>query len=146
LSVAAAGTNGFTQERVSILFHVPNAGRLYRFIPSIERKMPSSKMEFRTVRPSISTVSSDSFLKSAKNEVHKNKPITVTRCLSSRCTGLYTDSLSESILIRCVDPKHSNGEDGCSGAQPQATNQTHNHTSTLQSDGASPCQYLATTY
>lgn len=74
--------------------------------------MPSSKMEFRTVRPSISTVSSDIFLKSAKNEVHKNKPITVTRCLSSRCTGLYTDSLSESILIRCLDPKHNIDEVG----------------------------------
>ena len=73
--------------------------------------MSKDRMESQAVGPPISTVSSNSFLKSvtndAKNEAHNGKPITITKCLSQKCIGFYTDSLSESILVRCLDPKHN---------------------------------------
>ena len=48
--------------------------------------------------------------------------IVITKCLSPACTGFYTDSISESILVKCLDAKHNIGEEGCKGPQPQATN------------------------
>ena len=40
-------------------------------------------------------------------ESSSSKPIYVTKCLSEKCTGSYTDTISESILILCKDPKHT---------------------------------------
>ena len=57
-----------------------------------------------------------------KNEAQNSKIIVVTKCLSEKCTGLYTDSLSETILVRCLDSKHNIGKEGCKGPQPKATN------------------------
>jgi hypothetical protein len=34
------------------------------------------------------------------------KTIKITKCLHANCSGSYTDSLFESILILCKDPKH----------------------------------------
>ena len=52
--------------------------------------------------------------KSSENNVSKSetKLITITKCLSMHCTGFYTDSVSESILIKCFDPKHNTDEAG----------------------------------
>ena len=122
-NVTGAGTNGFTQERVSILFHVPSAGQLSPLIPNLRKEIQASKMESLPV--SITTVSNDSFLKPVairdRNEVQNNKPIIITRCLSQKCIGFYTDSLSESILVRCLDPKHNIKNEA--GNQPTPTYQ-----------------------
>jgi hypothetical protein len=48
---------------------------------------------------------------SSRSEV-RNYPITVTKCLSQRCTGFYTDSISENFSIKCLDPKHNVDEVG----------------------------------
>ncbi|MGA8106165.1 MAG: hypothetical protein WB815_05865 [Nitrososphaeraceae archaeon] len=65
------------------------------------------------------------FLPSISSENNVSKPktklITITKCLSLHCTGFYTDSVSESILIKCSDPKHNTDE---AGDQP-----AHNETS-----------------
>lgn len=34
------------------------------------------------------------------------KHIIITKCLSDHCNIFYTDTLSQSILIECKDPKH----------------------------------------
>jgi hypothetical protein len=38
--------------------------------------------------------------------------IIITRCLSEKCCGFYTDSLSERVLIRCQDPRHGHTNGG----------------------------------
>ena len=45
-------------------------------------------------------------------DIHTSKAIVVTECLSHGCTGFYTDSISESIFIKCLDPKHNSDEAG----------------------------------
>ena len=45
-------------------------------------------------------------------DIHPSKAIVVTECLSQGCTGFYTDSISESIFIKCLDPKHNIDEVG----------------------------------
>jgi hypothetical protein len=72
------------------------------------------------MEPAKSFNSNMSETNSSRNEV-LNNPITVTKCLSQRCTGFYTDSISEYLFIKCLDPKH-NGKEGCKGPQPQTTN------------------------
>ena len=37
--------------------------------------------------------------------------IVITQCLCDPCPGLYTDTLSESILIECKDPRHTSCDD-----------------------------------
>ena len=70
-------------------------------------------MEPLAIKHSISVTDS------IKNEAQNSETIVVTRCLSEKCTGFYTDSLSESILVRCLDPKH-NIENGA-GNHPTPT-------------------------
>ena len=36
----------------------------------------------------------------------KRKFVTITKCLFPGCSGYYTDVISESILLKCLDPKH----------------------------------------
>ena len=33
--------------------------------------------------------------------------VVITKCLCDPCPVFYTDTISESILIRCKDPRHS---------------------------------------
>jgi hypothetical protein len=68
-------------------------------------------------------------------EVFCHKPFCVTTCLSKDCTGSYTDTISESVLILCKDPKHKISEEGCSGSQPQTTNPADNHGSIVSAPG-----------
>jgi hypothetical protein len=42
----------------------------------------------------------------------RNYTITVTKYLSQRCSGFYTDSISEYFSIKCLDPKHNVDEVG----------------------------------
>jgi hypothetical protein len=37
----------------------------------------------------------------------KNKEIVVTRCLKTPCPRFYTDTISETFLILCRDPRHN---------------------------------------
>jgi|GEM_PF-2423565 hypothetical protein len=64
------------------------------------------------------------FLSSIPSENGVSKPetklITITKCLSGLCTGFYTDSVSESILIKCSDPKHNIDEAGSHPAPAEA--------------------------
>jgi hypothetical protein len=60
------------------------------FTSNIPRKNSTSKSETNSSRSEV-----------------RNNPITVTKCLSQRCTGFYTDSISEYFLIKCKDPKHN---------------------------------------
>jgi hypothetical protein len=45
--------------------------------------------------------------KDKPSEYDNHTPIIITQCLSSNCNGYYTDSISESVLIQCKDPKHT---------------------------------------
>ena len=38
--------------------------------------------------------------------------IFITKCLALECTGFYTDSIDENMLIKCLDPKHNIDEVG----------------------------------
>jgi hypothetical protein len=38
--------------------------------------------------------------------------IVITQCLCDPCPGLYTDTISESLLIECRDPRHSCSDGG----------------------------------
>ena len=42
----------------------------------------------------------------------KRQTIKITKCLTEKCRGFYTDSLSERILIHCQDPIHGHTNDG----------------------------------
>jgi hypothetical protein len=35
------------------------------------------------------------------------KKVVITKCLCDPCPGLYTDTISESLLIECRDPRHA---------------------------------------
>jgi hypothetical protein len=76
-------------------------------------------MESPAIKHSISVTDS---IKNEAQNTQNSKIIVVTRCLSEKCTGLYTDSLSETVLVRCLDSKHNIGKEGCKGPQPKATN------------------------
>jgi hypothetical protein len=39
------------------------------------------------------------------------KVVVISRCLCDPCPGFYTDTLSESILIECKDPRHTSCDD-----------------------------------
>lgn len=43
---------------------------------------------------------------------NQQNTIIITKCLSEKCCGFYTDSLSERVLIICQDPRHefTNGD------------------------------------
>ena len=43
--------------------------------------------------------------KSVFNE-RAEQQIVITECLCDHCTGLYTDTLTKSVKIVCVDPMH----------------------------------------
>lgn len=47
-----------------------------------------------------------------KLSVERKEPetIVITKCLIKPCPRIYTDSLSESILIHCKDPIHAKGK------------------------------------
>jgi hypothetical protein len=38
----------------------------------------------------------------------KKTHIVITKCLIEKCSGFYTDTISESVLIECKDPSHHN--------------------------------------
>jgi hypothetical protein len=42
-----------------------------------------------------------------KKQEQQPRIITITKCLSEPCAIFYTDTLSQSILIECKDPKHN---------------------------------------
>jgi hypothetical protein len=63
----------------------------------------------------------DSHRTQTQKQRHQESTV-ITKCLARECTGFYTDSITETVLIKCLDPKHI-GEEGCSGPQPQATHQ-----------------------
>ena len=60
----------------------------------------------------------------------QNHIIKITQCLSDPCAVYYTDSLSQSILIVCENPKHTDSdsfstdieklESGVNGSQPNS--------------------------
>jgi hypothetical protein len=78
--------------------------------------MTSSRMELRVTKSSIPAKSAyGSFSKPAlslpvteSERLNNIQTITVTKCLSQECSGCYTDTLYESILILCKDSKHHN--------------------------------------
>jgi hypothetical protein len=43
----------------------------------------------------------------AEYESRKADVIVIMECLSDPCPGFYTDSLSQSLLVVCKDPKHT---------------------------------------
>lgn len=45
--------------------------------------------------------------KKLSEQTHEPDKIIITRCLTKSCPRIYTDSLSESILIICHDPVHA---------------------------------------
>jgi hypothetical protein len=45
--------------------------------------------------------------KKLSEQTHEQDKVIVTRCLTKPCHRIYTDSLSESILIICNDPVHA---------------------------------------
>jgi hypothetical protein len=40
---------------------------------------------------------------------HIEQPVFVTECLDNHCSGNYTDTLTQSMKIVCLDPRHKNG-------------------------------------
>jgi hypothetical protein len=40
-----------------------------------------------------------------RKQMHQES-IVITKCLTSGCTGFYTDSIDETIFVICSDPKH----------------------------------------
>jgi hypothetical protein len=47
----------------------------------------------------------------------QNHIIKITQCLSDPCAVYYTDSLSQSILIVCTNPKHTDSDSGGKGIE-----------------------------
>jgi hypothetical protein len=43
----------------------------------------------------------------SKAECKSRKAVIITKCLCEPCPRVYTDTISESILIECKDPKHN---------------------------------------
>lgn len=41
------------------------------------------------------------------SEQEQRESISITKCLTQPCPGMYTDSVSESIQILCKSPSHS---------------------------------------
>lgn len=77
-----------------------------------------SKQNFSPV-PLVRTNTSETLLnRSAESHLSK-KVIGVTKCLSPECTGVYTDTISESILIICKDPKHVLQENAGQATKPE---------------------------
>lgn len=56
--------------------------------------------------------------------------IVVTKCLSTECTGVYTDTISESILIICKDPKHVLQENAGQATKPEPATEDASSNST----------------
>jgi hypothetical protein len=52
-------------------------------------------------------------------------PILITKCLTDPCSIFYTDTISESILIECKDPRHD----------PQNHHKTDANTSNQDNNG-----------
>ena len=44
-------------------------------------------------------------------DIQSENRIVITQCLCDPCLGLYTDTLSESFLIECKDPRHTSCDD-----------------------------------
>jgi hypothetical protein len=45
------------------------------------------------------------------------KLVVITKCLCEPCPRVYTDTISESILIECKDPKHNTGIEKVEGRE-----------------------------
>jgi hypothetical protein len=55
--------------------------------------------------------------KHSGNENHDS--IIITECLSPECSGYYTDTISESIVIHCKSQRHNQESSGAHGEKNQ---------------------------
>jgi hypothetical protein len=46
--------------------------------------------------------------RSQQQQQNQRQYIIITKCPTETCSGFYTDTLSESIVIECKDPRHHN--------------------------------------
>lgn len=54
----------------------------------------------------------------------KKTHIVITKCLAEKCSGFYTDTISESVLIECNDPIHHDQGQNKNGEKEEG-NQPH---------------------
>ena len=48
----------------------------------------------------------ESIKRLSKEEGKRKKAVVITKCLQDNCTGWYTDTISESLIIQCRDARH----------------------------------------
>jgi hypothetical protein len=75
---------------------------LSRIVPQVAKhSIPESNL--------VSTDDKEAIKRLSKQASQNRKLVVITKCLCDPCPEFYTDTLSESILIRCKDPRHGRG-------------------------------------
>jgi hypothetical protein len=71
-------------------------------LPKLENRGPACSI----VKDSPTTNTPEK-QKKLSEQTHEQDKVIITKCLTKSCPGIYTDSLSESVLIICNDPIHA---------------------------------------
>jgi hypothetical protein len=73
------------------------------------------------LHPQVNIDDKESIKRLSKEEGKRKKAVVITKCLQDNCTGWYTDTISESLIIQCRDARHQQKVERPLPSQPPTT-------------------------